>query len=392
MDEHTGRAMSTEDDAQRPSPENVGPRRLRKLLDAVMTVSTDLELSAVLQRIVESAVDLVDARYGALGVLDEGGGELGEFIAVGLTDEERAAIGPLPHGHGILGLLILDPRPIRLPVLQEHPDSYGFPPNHPPMTSFLGVPIMVRGQVFGNLYLTDKTTAEVFTDIDEELVVSLASAAAVAIENARLHGRISELVVLEDRERIARDLHDSVIQRLFAVGLSLQGTVKLAQRDDVRLRIQSAVDDLDQTVREIRTAIFGLETTKGGEGVRDRVLSLTREAVGTLGFEPRVSFAGPVDAIGAPHADDVVAVAREALANVARHAAATEVSVALTATDDGELVVAVADNGVGQPPSPRPGGHGLHNMATRADKAGGTLSVGPSAAGGTLVELRLPPR
>jgi len=211
----------------------------------------------------------------------------------------------------------------------------------------------------------------------------------VAIENARLHGRISELVVLEDRERIARDLHDSVIQRLFAVGLSLQGTAKLAQRDDVRFRIQSAVDDLDQTVREIRTAIFGLETTGRGQGLRDQVLSLTREAVGTLGFEPRVTFAGAVDAIGAGHADDVVAVVREALSNIARHAGATEVSVTLTATDDGELVAAVVDNGIGPPAEPRPGGHGLHNMATRAQKAGGTLSVGPGPVGGTAVEMRL---
>jgi len=382
--------MSTSDNAH-PSPEQAGPKRLRKLLDAVMSVSTDLELSAVLQRIVESAADLVDARYGALGVLDEGGGELSEFITVGLSDEEREAIGPLPHGRGILGLLILEPRPIRLPVLQEHADSYGFPPNHPPMTSFLGVPITVRGQVFGNLYLTDKTSAEAFTDIDEELVVSLASAAAVAIENARLHGRLSEMVVLEDRERIARDLHDSVIQRLFAVGLSLQGTAKLAQRDDIRLRIQTAVDDLDQTVREIRMAIFGLETTGRGHGVRDQVLSITREAVGSLGFEPHVTFAGAVDAIGASHADDVAAVVREALSNVARHAGATDVSVALTASDEGELIVTVADNGDGPAAAPRPGGHGLQNMATRAEKAGGTVSVGPGPSGGTQVEMRLPP-
>ena len=377
-------------DLQRPGRELAGPRRLRELLDAVMSVSSDLELSAVLQRIVESAAHLVDARYGALGVIDEGGGELAEFITVGLTDEERTAIGPLPRGHGILGLLIIDPRPIRLPVLQEHPDSYGFPPNHPPMTSFLGVPISVRGEVFGNLYLTDKTSAEVFTDIDEELVVTLASAAGIAIENARLHGRISELVVLEDRERIARDLHDSVIQRLFAVGLSLQGTAKLAHRDDVRSRIQSAVDDLDQTVREIRTAIFGLETSGRSQGLRDQILSLTREAVGSLGFEPRVSFAGPVDAIGASYADDITAVVREALSNVARHAAATDAAVSVTANADGELVVAIVDNGVGPPAAPRPGGRGLHNMAARAEKCGGTLSVAAGPSTGTVVELRVP--
>ena len=160
--------------------EFAGPRSLRRLLDAVTTVGADLDLPAMLRRIVEAGVDLVDAKYGALGVLDETGTRLSQFITVGLEDEVRRAIGTLPEGHGILGLLIVDPRPIRLPDLREHADSYGFPPGHPPMRSFLGVPIHVRGQVFGNLYLTDKTTAEVFTDVDEELVVALATAAAVA--------------------------------------------------------------------------------------------------------------------------------------------------------------------------------------------------------------------
>src|SRR5215218_10163943 len=185
----------------------------------------------MLDRIVSAAVGLVDARYGALGVLDETGTRLSQFITVGLDDETCRAIGTLPEGHGILGLLIVDPKPIRLPDLHEHPDSYGFPPRHPPMKSFLGVPIRVRNQVFGNLYLTDKTTAEVFTDIDEELVVGLAAAAGVAIENARLHERVQRYALVEDRERIARDLHDTVVQRLFATGLSLQGTVRLVRSD-----------------------------------------------------------------------------------------------------------------------------------------------------------------
>src|SRR5688572_20710383 len=167
--------------------ELVGPRSLRRLLDAVMTVGSDLDLASVLHRIVESAVELVDAHYGALGVLDPTRTRLTEFITVGLDDEAYRAIGHLPEGHGILGLLIVDPKPLRLPDLGEHPDSFGFPPHHPPMKSFLGVPVAVRGEVFGNLYLTDKTSAEVFSDIDVELVVALAAAAGVAIENARLH-------------------------------------------------------------------------------------------------------------------------------------------------------------------------------------------------------------
>ena len=245
----------------------------------------------MLRHIVESAVDLVDARYGALGVLDETGTGLAEFITVGHRRRSPpGASAPCPKGHGILGLLILEPKPIRLPDLHEHPDSYGFPPNHPPMKSFLGVPIRVRDQVFGNLYLTDKTTAEVFTDIDEELVVALAAAAGVAIENARLHLRVRELALLEDRERIARDLHDTVIQRLFATGLRLQGAARLAERPEVAERIIQAVDDLDLTVKHIRTAIFGLEASRrAAGGLRQRVLALAERGRRRPRLRPRTS-------------------------------------------------------------------------------------------------------
>src|SRR4051812_12838052 len=230
-------------------PEYAGPRRLRALLDAVLTVGSDLDLRAVLHRIVESAVSLVDARYGALGVLDESGTKLAEFITVGLSEDQRHHIGNLPEGKGILGLLIVDPKPIRLPDLGEHPDSYGFPPNHPAMRSFLGVPIRVRENVFGNLYLCDKSSGDVFTDIDEEMVTALAGAAGIVIDNARLHARVADLAMFEDRERIARELHDTVIQRLFATGLALQATVRLVDRPEIVRRLESMVEDLDVTVR-----------------------------------------------------------------------------------------------------------------------------------------------
>ena len=178
---------------------------------------------------------LVDARYGALGVLDETGTSLASSSPWASTTTTYEAHRRPPQGPRHPGPADpSSPKPIRLPDLHEHPDSYGFPPHHPPMKSFLGVPVRVRDQVFGNLYLTDKTTGEVFTDIDEELVVGLAAAAGVAIENARLHARVKELALLEDRERIARDLHDTVIQRLFATGLRLQGAARLAERPEVR--------------------------------------------------------------------------------------------------------------------------------------------------------------
>jgi signal transduction histidine kinase len=377
--------------------EYAGPQSLRRLLDAVLTVGSDLDLPAMLQRIVQAAVDLVDARYGALGVLDESRTRLREFITVGIDDETRAAIGHVPEGHGILGLLILDAKPLRLPDLREHPDSYGFPPNHPPMRSFLGVPIRVRDEVFGNLYLTDKTSAEVFTDVDEELVVGLAAAAAVAIENARLHARVQELALVEDRERIARDLHDTIVQRLFATGLSLQGATALIHNDPDRAaaRVQSAVDELDTTVKHIRSAIFGLASAseRDRSGVRSRVLDLVADAGGMLGFEPTVLFEGPVDsATPEPVAADMLAMLREALSNVARHAQASraDVVVAIDGHDRGELVVRVTDDGVGPPGVDEPRGHGLDNMAARAKRLGGSFGLSPAAPTGTRVEWRVP--
>jgi signal transduction histidine kinase len=374
--------------------EFAGPRSLRQLLDAVLTVGSDLDLPAMLERIVEAAVELVDARYGALGVLDDSRTRLAQFITVGLDDETYNAIGHLPEGHGILGLLIVDAKPLRLPDLREHPDSYGFPPHHPPMRSFLGVPIRVREEVFGNLYLTDKTTAEVFTDVDEELCVGLAAAAGVAIENARLHTRVQELALVEDRERIARDLHDTVVQRLFATGLSLQGAAGLirAEPEAAVRRVEDAVDDLDVTVKHIRSAIFRLEprADRSPAGVRSRVLDLVREAGPMLGAEPSVLFEGPVDsATPEPVATDMLATLREALSNVARHAGASHVEVVVT-IDEAELVMRVTDDGVGPPAPGQPRGHGLDNMQARAERRGGSLALRQAASHGTVVEWRVP--
>jgi two-component system, NarL family, sensor histidine kinase DevS len=375
--------------------EFAGPRSLRRLLDAVLTVGSDLDLPAMLERIVQAAVDLVDARYGALGVLDDTRSRLAQFVTVGVDDETAAAIGHLPEGHGILGLLILDAKPLRLPDLREHPDSYGFPPHHPPMRSFLGVPVLVRDEVFGNLYLTDKTTAEAFTDVDEELVVGLAAAAGVAIENARLHARVQDLVTAEDRERIARDLHDTVIQRLFATGLSLQGAAALIQADPEAAvqRVEAAVDDLDLTVKHIRTAIFGLETRRPAAAhaaVRSRVLDLAHEAAGPLGYEPGVVFDGPLDSL-TPEAQaaELLATLREALTNVARHARATAVGVRVE-IEGGDLVLEVGDDGVGPPDAGAPRGRGLDNMAARAAAYGGSFALRAGESRGTLVEWRVP--
>jgi signal transduction histidine kinase len=374
--------------------EFAGPRSLRQLLDAVLTVGSDLDLPAMLQRIVEAAVELVDAHYGALGVLDDSRTRLAQFITVGIDDETHKAIGDLPEGHGILGLLIVDAKPLRLPDLREHPDSYGFPPHHPPMRSFLGVPVRVRDQVFGNLYLTDKTSAEVFTDVDEELVVGLAAAAGVAIDNARLHTRIQELTLVADRERIARDLHDTVVQRLFATGLSLQGAAGLIHSDpDTAVRrVEDSVDELDLTVKHIRSAIFGLESRveRNRDGVRTRVLGLVAESAPLLGFEPAVLFEGPVDtATPEPVATDTLAALREALSNVARHAGASHVDVVIN-VDTTSLTLRVTDDGVGPPAPGQRRGHGLDNMKARATQREGAFDISPADPRGTVIEWRVP--
>ena len=368
---------------------HAGPRQLRRLLDAVLVVGSELDLATALQRIIEAAAELVHARYGALGVLDETGSALSEIITVGLSEPQRAAIGPLPKGHGILGLLIADARPLRLPDLREHPDSFGFPANHPPMTSFLGVPIRVRNQVFGNLYLCDKTDGDVFTDIDEEMTVALAAAAGVAIENARLHSRVADIALFEDRERIARELHDNVIQRLFATGLGLQSAMRLAGNTELATRMRQAVDDLDDTIRELRSAIFELHTARvAGRSVRQELLDICAQGARALGFEPMVRFDGPIDnLVDDGLADHLSAVLRESLSNVARHAAATSVSVEVSASE-GLLSLVVDDNGtVGLKADA--GGRGIDNMQARATRLGGTMSIGPRDTGGTRVRWQV---
>ena len=525
--------------------------RLRALLDAVVGIGSDLDLRTMLQRIVAAACELVGARYAALGIIGPDR-QLSDFITHGIDPDLHAAIGELPRGRGVLGLLITDPHPVRMPDITRHPRSYGFPEHHPPMHSFLGVPIRIRDQVFGNLYLSEKLGAAEFADDDEEIVVALAAAAGVAIDHARLfalaqrrerwlaaaaeitavllgqvrrtealqliarrarevaeadlvlvllyddatdrftveavdgpgtvpagligallsgagsafidavkqphrvlvddlraaadwptpvpdgpamvaplgrsgalHGVLivgyrpgddthdddaallssfadqaalaleraqaqeerELLVVLEDRERIARDLHDVVIQRLFATGMALQSTVPHTIRPEVAKRINTAVDDLDATIREIRRSIFELRAPVGAS-LRTELRDTVEAAAGALGFRPTLETSGPVDsAVPDDVVPEILAVLREALSNIARHANASTARVSVRAADR-QVVVLVEDDGIGADPAHIRGG--LLNMRDRARDLGGTFTVGRGAAGGTLVDWRVP--
>jgi signal transduction histidine kinase len=516
--------------------------RLRSLLSASQAVVEELELDAVLRRIVEAAVELVGARYGALGVIAPDG-HLERFIFVGISDDEAARLGELPHGRGILGALIEDPRPIRLHDLGTDPRSVGFPPNHPPMKSFLGVPVRVRDSIYGNLYLSEAESGD-FTEEDEELLSALAATAGSAIDNARLfqesqhrqrwasalaeitasllsdyQGDPVELIadkvvqladadlvtvvrpvsdellmvetargelasgveglvvrsegtltaralasgqpvmvpetngtpekrlalgptmvipmtasagltgvltvarkparlgftqqelemaadfagqasvalelasaradqqrfmVLEDRSRIASDLHDHVIQRLFATGLGLQSLAGRIPDTTTRAKLVEYIDSLDESIVAIRTAVFAL-TTRPRETapVRHRVIDLVSELSQAFSMTPRLSFAGAVDlSIRGELADDVLAVIREGLTNVAKHATARETTVSLS-VHAGVATLEIGDDGSGMPDTGRRSG--VANIAGRAERWNGEATYSSREGGGTLL-------
>jgi len=537
--------------------------QMRGLLEAVVAISSGLDLESTLRRIVETAVRLVDATYGALGVIGDDQ-ELAEFIPVGLTEDQIGQIDHWPEGRGLLGLLIKDPRPLRLPGISAHAESSGFPAGHPAMESFLGVPLRVRDVVFGNLYLTNKRGGGEFTEDDEAVLLALGAAAGVAVENARLyeaaqrsqrwiqasaevttellsgmepgevlahitgqarklsdadlavlalpdekdrrltvayadgdgalsvrglvlpvgqslsgqvlasgesvisadfaaderaaaaaraamshigpavvfplgarsgrrgvltigrrHGRApfpaveasfaasfaaqagvalelaasraeaERLSVYQDRDRIARDLHDLVIQRLYATGMSLQATTPMISRPEVADRVTRAVDAMDQTIKEIRSAIFALQA-RDAEAKRDLsadIVGLVEEMTAMLGFAPSLRLGPGLRAFSSEElTEQALIAAREALSNMARHAGATRADVTVDVDSDGFLTLTVTDNGTGIPPGSRRSG--LRNLAGRAAELGGELLLSPAEPAaprpGTRLEWRVP--
>ncbi|MEV1178373.1 GAF domain-containing protein [Nonomuraea sp. NPDC049784] len=530
--------------------------RVHALLEAIVSVGSELDLETVLRRITETATNLVDATYGALGVVGQEN-TLIQFIPVGLSEEEIARIEHWPHGLGLIGLLIKDARPLRLGRISDHPESYGFPPGHPPMGTFLGVPIRVREEVFGNLYLTEKRGGGEFDEEDEAIVIALAAAAGVAVDNARSYqvsrrretwlqalsqvttsllsgadprqvlssvagyarkmtdadlvevllpepsrqsliveiaegkgteelpgavfvvsdtlagdvftqgesmsdpdmqtvprpgsplrrlgygpvlmvpfgnvpnvrgvlvlakrmGRLpfsgadqqvlqafagqaaialelaetrsdaERLGLLEDRDRIARDLHDVVIQRLFATAMTLMSTVRLIERPEAVKRVQHAIDDLDETIRRIRSSIFALQGSSEvtAPGLRGQIVELVEGAAGHLGFMPGLRMEGQIDTmVPEPVTEHLLAVLCEALSNVVRHSRATRADVLVEAAG-AELVLMVTDNGVGLGETGRRSG--LRNIEDRAARLGGTAELMVPEEGGTRLRWQVP--
>jgi len=367
------------------------------LIEAGLTLSAELDLEVVLQRIVELACEITGARYGALGVLGADR-RIERFITVGLSDEERAAIGDPPTGHGILGLLIELERPLRLPDLTKDQRSVGFPPNHPPMRSLLGAPVRALGRVFGNIYLTDTQNGDAFTEDDEAALVVLATQAGVAIENARLwrdiehaQQQLRRLEVLDERERIATELHDGVVQSLFAVGMALQGAAALADDPAIGTRLENAVEDIDRVIRDIRNYIFGLRPgILADRHLDEAIRELAGETTERTGVLTVIDVDETVAAELASRAGDVIQLVREALSNVGKHAEATTVGVRWRRAADGGAELEIDDDGHGfDVEAPHPG-MGLANLERRVEAMGGTLTIASDPATGTTVTARFP--
>jgi signal transduction histidine kinase len=379
-----------------PQPRMTSPdaTALAALDDAARAIAGVLRIEDVLQLIVDRVRDLVDAEYAALGIVGPSG-RIEQFITSGMDPHVRHAIGPLPAGRGLLGLIIREGRSYRIPSIAEHPDSSGFPAHHPPMTSFLGVPVTAHGISVGNLYLTEKRGQPEFSETDQSLVETFALHAGIAIDNARLHAQAGRAAVADDRDRLGRDLHDGIIQSLYAVSLSLEDVPDLMvdSRAEAERRVDQAIESLHLAIRDIRNFLYGLrpEAVDGSEVVAG-IAALVQE-IREGGLVDVVATLDPAADPGLSAEDGVelLSLVREALSNAARHAKAHRVDVLLEVVADGS-VLEISDDGVGfDPASARAGSHhGLTNMRIRAEAIGGHLEVDSQPEVGTRVRVRIP--
>ncbi|MBB4662966.1 GAF domain-containing sensor histidine kinase [Conexibacter arvalis] len=377
--------------------EGLDEDRLRRLIEVGRALVQQLDLEALLTQIADVAREVTGARYAAIGVLDDVRAELERFLARGIDVETRARIGDLPRGHGILGLLIRDPRPLRLHDLREHPRSYGFPPHHPPMRSFLGVPIVVRGRAWGNLYLTDKRDGD-FDAADEEAAVILADWAAVAIDNAgrfeqqRLRDTLA--AAEQERRRWARELHDETLQGLGGLQMLLSSALRRSEPEQVERAIRAAVGEIGTEIEKLRTLITELRPAALDElGLQPALESLADRVAAVEGVvvETDVALEGAAGEAGrlSPALETALyRLVQEALTNVVKHAHAERVEVAVRARD-GRVELTVRDDGRGFDPEAPRGGFGLIGMQERVVLAGGSLEVRSAPGAGTTVHAIL---
>ncbi len=370
--------------------------QLESLDEATQAIAGIVDLEVALQLVVDRVRQLLGARYAALGIAAPDG-RMQRFITSGISPEERAAIGPLPRGRGLLGLIIREGRTYLIPDISAHLDSSGFPPNHPPMRSFLGLPVTAHGRPIGNFYLTDRLDQEPFTEDDRRLVERFALHAGIAIENARLHEQVGQLAVVDERDRIGRDLHDGIIQSLYAVGLSLEDVPEIMADAPAEAgeRVDRAIEAIHLAIRDMRNFIYGLRPEAiDGSNVLAGLAALADEVRQQsvlevdVDLDPDVSL--ELDDEAGRH---LLQFAREALSNASRHGGAGRIRVGLLRDERGGSRLEVADDGRGFDPSqPRqPGHHGLVNMAARAEAVRGTVTVDSRPGGGTRVILVLPP-
>ena len=373
-------------------------RQLEAMDRAVREISGVLDVDRVLQLIADGVRELADAEYAAIGIVDDEGA-IERFITSGITDEVREAIGDLPHGRGLLGLIIRENRTVRTPEIAEHTESFGFPPHHPPMHSFLGMPITNQGVPVGRLYLTNKRRAAEFSEADASLVERFALHAGIAIENARLHDQVRRLAVVDERDRISRDLHDGVIQAIYAQTLALDDVPDLmrTEPDEAAARVDDAIDALHAVIRDIRNFIFGLRPVLVESGdLADGLRHLATELHRNGGVDVSVDVRDPgrlLPRLSIEVVAEVLAITREALTNVARHAEATTCRVELDAIDS-VLEMAIIDDGRGfdsAAATPR-GHHGLSNIRARAAALDAELTVTSASGAGTRVIMRFRPR
>ncbi|HKG54180.1 MAG TPA: GAF domain-containing sensor histidine kinase [Anaerolineales bacterium] len=370
--------------------------RLIALHKASLELVKDVSLDHLLERIAKVACEQADARYAALGVLDESG-KLVKFISVGMTDDEIKLIDHPPIGKGLIGELMNTEVPLRLPVIQDHPRSSGFPAHHPKMVSFLGVPIRAANQQLGQIYLTEKIGAPEFTADDEKIIQMLATYATAAIQNARLHENTHRLAVLEERERIGMDLHDGIIQAIYGVGLSLESALHSFEDDpqDAKTRVQRSIEGLNQAIRDLRGYILDLRPRQmGNEGLMSGLNRLITEfRVNTLAIVNLTGSENEVKDLPPSHSMVLFHIGQEALANVAKHAKAKQVDVSLWSTDE-RVLMEIHDNGKGFEMETMNAsiGHGLANMQTRVRAVGGDVDISSVAEEGTTVLAWVPRR